>query len=99
VGVTIFEQAFCAKNGAMRSTTAVLRPPSSRSARVAANRVSLYSQLPAKGDSETHNLFEGIRGSASAQLGDVQDVHKRLKKLEEEISSVQDMLREVLSKL
>jgi t-SNARE complex subunit (syntaxin) len=55
--------------------------------------------LPAKGDSETHNLFEGIRGSASAELGDVQDVHKRLKKLEEEISSVQDMLREVLSKL
>jgi hypothetical protein len=52
--------------------------------------------LPAKGDSETHNLFEGIRGSASAELG---DVHKRLKKLEEEISSVQDMLREVLSKL
>ena len=96
MGVTIFEQAFCAKNRAMRSTTAVLRPPSSRSARVAANRVSLYSQLPAKGDSETHNLFEGIRGSASAELG---DVHKRLKKLEEEISSVQDMLREVLSKL
>ena len=97
VGVTIFEQVFCSKNAAVRSTIGVLRPPSSRSARVAANRVSLYtSQLPAKGDSETHNPFENVRSSTSADLGDVQN---RLKKLEQEISSVQDMLREVLNKL
>ena len=81
------------KNAKIRSTTA--RPPSSRSARVAANRVSLYSQTPAKVDIETHYPLDEIRGSTS-ELG---DIHNRLKKLEQEISLVQELLREVLSKL
>ena len=94
--VTGFEQVFCSKNAAVRPTTSVLRPPSSRSARVAANRVSLYSQMPGKREAEMHNPFEEIRGSASAELG---DIHNQLKKLEQEISSVKEMLREVVSKL
>jgi len=96
LGVTIFEQLFCAKNAAMRPTTGILRPPSSRSARVAANRVSLYSQMPAKVDSDTHYPFDETRGSTSVELG---DIHNRMKKLEQEIASMQEMLREVLSKL
>jgi hypothetical protein len=96
VGVTIFEQIFCAKIAAMRAPTGALRPPSSRSARVAANRASFYGQMPMKLDGEGHHLLEEARGSGAAELGDIQN---RLKKLEMEISFVQDMLREVIAKL
>jgi hypothetical protein len=92
VGVTIFEQIFSAKTAA---TTGALRPPSSRSARVAANRASFYGQMPVKLDGEGRPLEEA-RGSGAAELGDIQN---RLKKLETEISFVQDMLREVIAKL
>jgi len=96
LGVTLFEQIFCAKDATKRVTTGMLRPPSSRSARVAANRVSLYSQMPVKFDGEHYHTFEEARGSGLVEIG---DVNNRLKKLEDEISSVKDMLREVIDRL
>ena len=94
VGVTIFELLFCANNTAKRATSGVLRPPSSRSAKVAAKRASFYGQMPSKIGTEIH--VEEARASTSVDLG---DVHSRLKKVEEEISNVKEMLREILDKL
>jgi hypothetical protein len=94
--VTVFEQVFCAKNATTHATTGALRPPSSRSARVAAKRASFYDQIPVKLDDETRHSLDDFRGSSTAELGDIQN---RLKKLETEISSVKDMLQEVLDKL
>lgn len=96
LGVTIFEQIFCAQNTTTRATTGVLRPPSSRSARVAANRASFYGQIPVKVDIEGHHYSEEAKGSGTVELGDIQN---RLKKLETEISYVKSMLREVIDKL
>jgi hypothetical protein len=93
LGVTLFEQIFCANNAAKRASN-TLRPPSSRSARVAAKRVSFYGQIPVKLEPEVH--FTDERGSGSAELVDVRN---RLGKLEHEISTLKDMLREVLDKL
>lgn len=96
IGVTVFEQIFCANNAGERTTTGALRPPSSRSARVAAKRASFYGQVPMKLDSEPHRPLEEARGSGTAELGDIQN---RLKKLEAEISSFKGMLQEVIDKL
>jgi hypothetical protein len=94
LGVTIFEQIFCANNATKRAAN-VLRPPSSRSARVAAKRVSFYGQIPAKLEPEV-NLPVEERSSGSAELGDVRN---RLGKLEQEISALKAMIGEVLDKL
>ena len=96
LGVTLFEQIFCSKNATKRATMGILRPPSSRSARVAANRVSFYNQMPVKFDGEHHYTFEEARGSGLTEIGDIDN---RLKRLEDEISSVKDMLREVIDRL
>lgn len=74
----------------------MLRPPSSRSARFATNRVNLFSQMPAKFDSEHYHMFEEARGSGLADIG---DINNRLKKLEDEISSIKNMLQEVIDRL
>ena len=90
----MFELLFCSKNTTKRATSGVFRPPSSRSAKMAAKRASFYGQIPGKVGSEIH--VEEVRGSTSVELG---DVHSRLKKVEEDISNVKDMLREILDKL
>ena len=94
VGVTLFELLFCANNTANRATPGVLRPPSSRSAKVAAKRASFYGQMPSKLGGEMH--IEEHHASTSVELG---DVHSRLKKVEQDISNVKEMLREILDKL
>ena len=94
VGVTLFELLFCANNTANRATPGVLRPPSSRSAKVAAKRASFYGQMPSKIGGERH--IEEHHASTSVELG---DVHNRLKKVEQDISNVKEMLREILDKL
>jgi hypothetical protein len=70
----------------------MLRPPSSRSARVAAKRASFYSHP--KFDLDIP-VLEVTRTSGS-ETTDIQD---RLKHIEEDISSIKNMLREVLAKL
>jgi hypothetical protein len=92
LGVTLYEQVFYAKNAPRMAAGGIPRPPSSRSARIAANRASLYSQIPNKPDSDNHHTIE----ARSVELGDVQ---ARLMKLEEEILSVKDLLRQALDKL
>jgi hypothetical protein len=47
-------------------------------------------------DNETHRPFDEPGGSGFAEFGDVQN---RLRQLEEEISSVKSILREILDKL
>jgi hypothetical protein len=95
MGVTLFEQLFCAKNAAKRAaTSSMLRPPSSRSARVAAKRASFYNQIPPKFDLDIP-VLEVTRTSGS----ETTDIHDRLKHVEEDISSIKNMLREVLAKL
>jgi hypothetical protein len=96
LGVTLFEQIFFAKNTTKPATTGMLRPSSSRSARVAANRVSLYGHMPMKFDGEHHHTSEEARGSGFTEIGDISN---RLKTLEDEISSIKDMLREVIDRL
>lgn len=61
---------------------------------MAAKRASFYGQIPAKMGSEIH--IEEARGSTSTEL---EDIHRRLKKVEEDISNVKEMLREILDKL
>lgn len=92
LGVTLFEQIFHAKITAGTAAGGIPRPPSSRSARIAANRASLYNQMPNKLDSDNHHPMEG----RSAELGDIQT---RLMKLEEEILSVKDLLQRMLDRL
>jgi len=96
LGVTLFEQIFCGTNATKRSTTGMPRPPSSRSARVAANRVSLYGEMPVKFDRDLQQQFEEARGFGLAEIA---DVNSRLSTLEDEISSVKNMLREVIDRL
>jgi hypothetical protein len=96
LGVTLFEQILCVKNATKGVTTRMHRPPSSRSARVASNRVSLYGQMPMKSDGEHQHMFEETRGYGLAEIG---DINNRLKKLEDEISLVKNMLQEVIDRL
>lgn len=97
LGVTLFEQLFYTKNAEKRATTSGLpRPPSSTSARVAAKRASYYSQIAPKLEIELSAPLEEARASGSTETTDIRG---RLNKLEEEISSVKRMLREVLDKL
>jgi hypothetical protein len=92
LGVTLFEQVFQAKTAARMAAGGMPRPPSSRSARIAASRASLYSQMPNKPDSDNHHPME----ARSVELGNIQT---RLMKLEEEILSVKDLMQQVLDKL
>lgn len=79
-----------------RATSGVLRPPSSRSAKVAAKRASFYGQIPSKIGGEFHMEEPHSSSSVSAELGDT--LH-RLKRVEEDISDMKGMLREILDTL
>jgi hypothetical protein len=96
LGVTLFEQIFHNKNEGKHTGAGMLRPPSSRSPRAVVQRASMYSQLLVKSDDETHRALDEPRSSGSAEPG---DLYNRLTKLEQEISSVKSMVREVLNKL
>lgn len=92
MSVTLFEQIFCAKQ-AKKCSTGVLRPPSSKSARVAANRITSYNQIPVKLDIETQHIMD------EARLAEIADMNNRLRKLEDDISTVKDLLQELVTKL
>lgn len=92
LGVTLFEQIFCAKTKTRQVTHSVFRPPSSRSARVAANRATFYTQLPTKQDNEPQPTSEEARLTSFAEFG---DIHQHLKRLEQEVLSIKDMLQDV----
>jgi hypothetical protein len=96
IGVTLFEQLFCGKNTTDRTTGGVLRPPSSRSAKVAAKRASFYGQIPSKIGTEFHIEEPRSSSSVSAELGDTLN---RMKKVEEDISDMKAMLHEILDRL
>jgi len=96
IGVTFFEQLFCAKNTADRTTSGVLRPPSSRSAKVAAKRASFYGHIPSKLGSEFHIEEPRSSTSVSVELGETLN---RLKRVEEDVLDMKAMLREILDKL
>ena len=71
----------------------MLRPPSSKSARVAANRITSYNQIPVKLDIETQHIMD------EARLAEIADMNNRLRKLEDDISTVKDLLQELVTKL
>jgi hypothetical protein len=95
LAVTIFEQIFCSGNGERRGTTSMLRPPSSRSAQAAANRISIYSQANPKSDNDVPMTTEEGRLSSP----DLTDIRQQMTKLEEDMLTVKRLLEDILSKI
>jgi len=90
LGVTLFEQTFCHQNTAIRSVSGALRPPSSRSAQVAANRLSQYGQLPPKMDASGP---EEVWGVGTAEFRDMQS---RLRRMEGDMALVKTLLERLV---
>ena len=102
LGVTLFEQIFHARRGAgARSSSAtVFRPPSLRSARVAASRAGLYSQIPISRKKKVDVGMHGHRDDAGIpRSAEILDIQRRMMNLEDEMKSVKSMLQEILGKL
>jgi len=88
--VTAFEQLSYAKHAHQRPAFGTLRPPS-RSAKVAAKRASFYGQIQQK--ATAHVLHGEPKGSSVLELN---DLNNRLRKLEDDISDLKDLVRELL---
>ena len=86
LGITLFEQIFCHQNTAIRSVSEVLHPPSSRSARVAANRLNQYPQLLPKIDASG---LEEVWGVGTVEFRDMQS---RLRRMEGDMALVRTLL-------
>jgi hypothetical protein len=91
--VTAFEQAFYSKQASRQDLSATLRPPSSRSATVAAKRASFYSHF------HTREPFQVVQEDVGRPpTSGFQEVNKHLRQLEEEIAALKDMVRKLVDR-
>jgi len=86
--VTLFEQLYYAKRVPPRAGT--FRPPSAKSARVAAKRASFYGQIQSK-----EPLRPGQEEAHSSTASELREMNKHIRKLEGEIESLKDLIREL----
>jgi len=90
LAVSLFEQTFCHQNTAIRSVSGALRPPSSRSAKVAANRLSQYGQLPPKMDATVPEEVWSVG------IAEFRDIQSRLRKMEGDMALIKALLEQLV---